>query len=83
MGPKAITVVSEALARFEGQEGLTPRVALLPRRIFRQYESEVRRLEAVMPGATNTEWNEPTRREPGWTDVRLVEHEGIEEIEVY
>lgn len=75
---KAITIVDRALMQFAAQSGMTPRVILLPIRIFRQYEKEALMLESVLPKA------KPYRPDDEqWADVRVVEHEAIEEIEVY
>ena len=73
----ATQVVHAALSAFEDESGLTPLVILLPTRIFRQYEREAMSLAAVLPP-------EPEgARGPEWCDVRVVEHESNEEIEVY
>lgn len=74
---KAITVVDSALKEFERRSGLTPRVILLPRRIFEQYFREASLLAAILPDAP------APRDEREWADVRVVEHEALEEIEVY
>lgn len=74
---KATTAVHAALQAFELASGLVPCVILLPRRIFSQYLREQTLLESVLPEA-------PQPKDPReWADVRVVEHERIEEIEVY
>ncbi len=56
---------------------MVPLVVLLPCRVFEQYSSERRLLDSVLPEM-------PESRDPrDWTDVRVVEHERIQEIEVY
>ncbi len=74
---KATKLIHEALALFEVASGLTPLVVLLPRRVFEQYSRERRLLDSVLPDSS-------APRDPReWADVRVVEHERIEEIEVY
>ncbi len=68
--------VYAALSQFEAESGLAPLVVLLPSRLFSAYSAEAARLNAVLPAA-----REP--RGPEWCDVRVVEHEQIDEIEVY
>lgn len=63
---------------FVAQNGMAPRVILLPIRIFRQYAHESEMLESVLPRARAYKPDDDN-----WTDVRVVEHEAIEEIEVY
>lgn len=73
----ATKLIHDALRAFEAESGMVPVVVLLPRRIFEQYVREQRTLESVMPEVT-------VRQDPReWADVRVVEHESIEEIEVY
>jgi hypothetical protein len=74
---KAITVVEYALRDFEQRSGLTPRVVLLPRKLFDQYAAESKVLAAALPDLPEAP------RGPEWTDVRVVEHHGIRKIEVY
>lgn len=74
---KAVTVVDEALRSFERESGLTPRVVLLPRRVFNEFVRESNILASVLP----VDRNPKDPRE--WADVRVVEHEQIESIEVY
>lgn len=76
MIPKAITLVERALSDFERDNQMPPRVVLLPRRVFEQFEAEQMRIASVMPGAE-------TVTGPEWADVRVVEHEGLEDLEVY
>ncbi len=78
MKMKAITLVDRALRQFEAQSGMTPRVILLPRRVYCQFEAESRLLEDVLPPVTIGR-----RERDEWADVRVVEHEAIEEVEVY
>ena len=76
---RAITEVDRALRQFEFEMKMTPRVILLPRRVFEQFVSEQAVVDSAMP-------YEPPPREPmgeDWADVRVVEHEALEEIEVY
>lgn len=76
---RAITTVDAALRRFEFETQLSPRVILLPRRVFKQFLIEKATVDAAMP-------YEPPPHEPiggDWADVRVVEHEALEEIEVY
>lgn len=74
---RATTLIHAALATFERESGLTPLVVLLPRRVFNQYVREQSLLASVLPEA-------PEPKDPReWADVRVVEHERIEEIEVY
>ena len=70
-------MIHAALSKFEDESGLTPLVVLLPRRVFNQYVQEQAILSEALPDV------EP--RDPGgeWADVRVVEYERIEEIEVY
>lgn len=75
---KAITLVDQALMQFARESGMTPRVILLPIRIFRQYEREANLLESVLPRAVPYKPDDEQ-----WTDVRVVEHEAVETIEVY
>jgi hypothetical protein len=77
--PRAITVVDAALRRFEFETRLSPRVVLLPRRVFEQFLAEKATVDAAMP----YEPPHPHCDDPEWADVRVVEHEGLEEIEVY
>lgn len=72
---KAITLIDEALSRFQFESGMVPRVILLPWRIFRQYEREANLLESVLPAND--------RDDGDWADVRVVEHESIQSVEVY
>lgn len=75
---KAITLVDQALMQFQRESGMAPRVILLPVRVFRQYEREASLLESVLPQAR------PYRPDDeNWTDVRVVEHESIQSVEVY
>lgn len=75
---KATTVIHAALQAFERASGLTPVVVLLPRRVFDQYVLEQRTIAAVLPPQP------PMQKDPReWADVRVVEHESLEEIEVY
>jgi len=74
---KAITLIENALADFERRSGLSPRVVLLPRRVFEQYYQESKILESALP-----ELPAP-KDSQDWTDVRVVEHGFIEELEVY
>lgn len=76
--PKAITVINEALGEFERTTGLIPRVILLPRRIFRQYEQEQAVLDSIIPSVPP-----PPDDSREWADVRMVEHEALEQVEVY
>lgn len=76
---QATPVIYDALARFERVSGMAPRVVLLPRRIFDQYVRERRVLESVMPDTQPPESKDPAE----WADVRVVENERSEEIEVY
>ena len=73
----ATTLIHAALATFERESGLTPVVVLLPRLVFNQYVSEQSVLDSVLPEPSTL--NNPHE----WADVRVVEHERIEEIEVY
>ena len=75
---KAITLVDHALMEFQRQSGMTPRVILLPVRIFRQYEREANLLAGVLPQAKPYKPDDEH-----WTDVRVVEHEEIQYPEVY
>lgn len=75
---RATTVIHAALQSFERASGLTPVVVLLPRRVFDQYVREQKQIAAVLPP------HPPMQKDPlEWADVRVVEHERIEEIEVY
>ena len=57
---------------------MTPRVILLPLRLFRQYAKEQEMLDGILPVAR------PYRPDDeNWADVRVVEHEAVQEIEVY
>lgn len=74
---RATKLIHDALSRFEQESGMVPLVVLLPCRVFEQYSSERRLLDSVLPEM-------PESRDPrDWTDVRVVEHERIQEIEVY
>ena len=76
---RATTVIHAALSKFESESGLVPLVILLPRRVFNQYVVEQRVIADAMP-----ELAAPAAKDPReWADVRVVEHERIEEIEVY
>lgn len=72
---KAITLMHLALRDFHESSGLIPKVILLPKRMFQQFEREQRVLDEILP-------QEPPA-DDGWEDVRVVEHEGIETPEVY
>ena len=76
---RAITTVDAALRRFEFETQLSPRVILLPRRVFEQFLVEKATVDAAMP------YESPHHRceDDAWADVRVVEHEGIETPEVY
>lgn len=78
IAPRAVTVVNGALSHFEHETGLAPRVILLPRRIFNRYVEERQVLDAVLPPVMIGR-----RDEREWCDVRIVEHEGLDEPEVY
>ena len=74
----ATKVIHAALQAFERESGLIPVVVLLPRRVFNQYVREQTVIEAALPPRP------PVQKDPlEWADVRVVEHERIEEIEVY
>ena len=75
---KAITQVDQALVQFQRESGMVPRVILLPLRLFRQYAKEQEMLESVLPQARPYKPDDEN-----WTDVRVVEHEAVKEIEVY
>lgn len=71
-------MIHAALSKFEDESGLTPLVVLLPRRVFNQYVQEQKMIASVLPE------HPPMQKDPlEWADVRVVEHERIEEIEVY
>mgnify|MGYP001592314588 CR=1 FL=1 len=76
---QATTVIYDALARFERASGMPPRVVLLPRRVFDQYSRERVLLDSVLPDAAPPKPKDPRE----WSDVRVVENERSEEIEVY
>lgn len=75
MPEKAITILDMALQNFQSETGLVPRVILLPPKIFQAYEQESRSLDAILPKLDASD--------EAWTDVRVVEHEGVTGIEVY
>ena len=75
--PKAITEIDVALRAFEQLYKIPPRVILLPTPLFERYAAEAAALDAVLPNLG------PMPPAPGWTDVRVVEHDAIQEIEVY
>ena len=74
---RATTVIHAALSNFEASTGLVPLVILLPRRVFDQYAREQDILASVIPDGPEVMGG----RE--WAEVRIVEHESLEEIEVY
>lgn len=76
---QATPLIYDALARFERVSGMAPRVVLLPRRVFDQYSRERVLLESVMPDTQPAAPKDPAE----WADVRVVENERSEEIEVY
>jgi len=57
---------------------MTPKVILLPWRLFEKYAREREALDSILP---NVAAYKPD--DEHWSDVRVVEHEAIEEIEVY
>lgn len=71
---KAITIIDEALSRFQRQTGLVPRVILVPPYLFQKWEAESKLLDEILPRAIASE---------GWADVRMVEHELVKELEIY
>lgn len=75
---RAITLLETALKDFEKATGLSPRVALVPPKVFTRYERERAVLDGILPSETLSE-----SLPPNWTSVRLIEHERVEEIEVY
>lgn len=77
-GPRALTMVETALKAFERQTKLIPRVALLPPDVFERYVQESRLLADVLPLDL---MKEPPG--PEWTEVRVIEHLRVKEIEVY
>lgn len=76
---KAITVVEIACRAFEQEYRMEPKVVLLPSHIFERYDAERRVLDSVL-GDGCVPQSEPA---PGWTSVRVVEHPGIDAIEVF
>lgn len=76
---KAITIVELACKEFEFHNHAEPRVVLLPCNVFERYDAERRVLDRVL-GDECIPQKEPSH---GWTDVRVVEHPGIDAIEVY
>lgn len=78
---RAVTLIENALATFQRENGLTPRVILLPRHISEKYFREISTIEALLPDTSHL------AQAPGdaamWVDVRVVEHETIEDIEIY
>ena len=80
MNTKAITVVEAALSEFERENQMSPRVILLPRELFRQFEEEQATIESVLPPVTI---GRRERNDPAWADVRIVEHTEINSPEVY
>lgn len=73
---KAITVIERALCEFQAASGLLPRVILVPVELYQKYESERSVLDAVLG-------SEPPAEGENWTEIRVVEHDGIDALEVY
>ena len=74
---KAITVIEAALDECVKQSELEPRVVLLPKRLFEQFEKERDTLASVLPES------EDGKDDPRWCDVRVVENLRRSNIEVY
>jgi len=80
---RAITAVEAALRRFEFETGLTPRVVLAPRWVFSRYLAEKKIIDSARPHQEPGSPPGLRHTEPEWADVRLVEHENAETLEVY
>lgn len=76
---KAITLIDEICREFVEHQGIEPVVILLPCRIYERYDEERQRLDAIL-GDGCVASKTP---EPGWSEIRIVEHCGIEVPEAY
>lgn len=77
---KMITMVEEVCRSFEDAQRMPPRVILLPKKMFDRYDAERRTLDSVLPEDGGCVIPE---RGGQWTDIRIVEHAGIDAIECY
>lgn len=76
-----ISRVDRALHRFEEQTGMVPRVVFIPSSMYDQFELEHAVIQSAMPynpGCDKDEWLVGDA-----VEVRVVEHETLEKIEVY
>lgn len=80
MRERAITLVNRALWGFERETGLPPRVALLPWKLYRRWEAERANLAGILPETPPVAGD---MGEKDWVEVRVVEHEAAQTIEVY